>query len=46
MKDKADLITEAKDMTMLFMNEYKMPKYIIVRQADTWPVYSSYMAWY
>lgn len=31
MKDKADLITEAQDMTMSFMNEYKMPKYMIVR---------------
>lgn len=38
MKDKADLITEAQDMTMVFMNQYKMPKYIIVRQADTWNI--------
>ena len=35
MKDKADLINEAKDMTMVFMNNTKMPKYIIVRQVDT-----------
>ena len=35
MKDKADLITEAADMTMPIMNETKMPKYMIVRQVDT-----------
>lgn len=35
MKDKADLIMEAQEMTLAFMNDRKMPKYMIVRQVDT-----------
>lgn len=31
MKDRMDLITEAEDMILWFMNEKKMPKYIIIR---------------